>query len=182
MPIEVTPVKEVNIDLANAKTGDDLVITLDDGKWTRIFLTAIKNPFRSWNKDAPKHVIGIVPELMPFDAYLAVRKAAKEVIRLQPSSLQPWYAGLQNPMDLYTELLSGMFDDQPAVVRDVQIGSVPTIVFNRPFHFGNINPDLTLWQPDAPIKSIAAVTDPWIVTQAIGNIRAERELHALGVR
>ena len=181
MPFAVTPVQEVIIGFDDVEAGDHLVITLDDEQKTKIFLTAIENPRHAENSAAAKFTIGLTEDLLPFPAYLSVFEKARKIIQHRLYDMPKWYESLEAPMDLYTEVVSAMLEDEPARVSNLQVGKVPVVIFKQPFSFGNQYRELSIWEPEAAVKSIAPASK-WETTIAIGLIRSERELHALRVR
>lgn len=181
MPFTVTPVDQVDIDFSSVELGDRLAITLNDDDWTRIILTAVKSPYVRQASDKPELALGLMPEHVPSEAYPVIHEVAAKILEVVPRNLEIWFQQLELAMDPYTELVSAILDDKPAVIQDVQIGKIPTVSFRAPFTLDyDTNQQLT-WQPSTSIRNISPATE-WDAALAAGRIRAERELHALRVR
>lgn len=178
MPIAVTPVNQVDIDLANASKGD--VVRLDFESGPSLFLSAVKYTVGKSDKGLR---LSIAPELIPVPIYTHLVEKTLQILKRNAYEVDKWWkeqAEQKHRNDMFSELLDAIITSHPYVTH-VQHEERPVLQFKTPFSVNSPEARDLLWTAPSPVIRIAPVEVAQVERQ-IGIYQGERELHALRVR
>jgi len=172
MPIDITPVNLVNIDLSSAQLGDGVKVTFTEGG--SIFLVVVEQT--RWDKSSALE-LALTTNLMTPAIYIQLVGATQKILRPE-HYLKEWWDKLcetkgATVSDIFTELLDSIISGG-SWVGGLQHGENLQISYSSPIEFlSHELRELLQWTAPHPIMRIEAVSK-WDLDLAAGLLQADR--------